>query len=245
MTIRIGVIYPNDGVYDAEFQAFTPPGVALHFTRWQIPERQWFYPDSSVKMALLADDPGLTHCASMFDRIGAAAVTLGCTSVGFARGANGDAPILRALSAGTKAPTSSTSTGYAAVCQAHGIKNVAISSVYSDKLTVRFVEFLEAVGVRSVNCHTFGWRTPDTDDDWLKTEEIVERAVAVDHPDAQAILIPETNISALEAVKEIERRLNKPAISAIQVTMWDALRLAGVQWRGGVGAIWREPGSKV
>ena len=50
-------------------------------------------------------------------------------------------------------------------------------------------------------------------------------------PDIDAILMPDTAVAAFALIEPLEEKLKKPFLTANQVTVWDALRLAG----------WREP----
>ena len=48
---------------------------------------------------------------------------------------------------------------------------------------------------------------------------------------AEALLIPDTAIPAWQAIAPLEERLGRPILTANQVTLWEALRLAGVLQR--------------
>jgi len=51
----------------------------------------------------------------------------------------------------------------------------------------------------------------------------------VDRPEAEAIFISDTGFRMIEVTETAELDLGKPAVSANMVTMWNALRTAGVQ----------------
>ncbi|MET3583049.1 maleate isomerase [Mesorhizobium robiniae] len=233
---RIGIIYPSNGIYDLEFINFAPREASLHITRWRWPERDWSRPDAPDIMAELSNDPEIAACASLFDQIEPAVVTLGCTSVSFAAGARGDVPVLENIRRGTAAKPSSTSTGFLAACEALAADRIAVASVYHESLTRRFVNFLEHGGRRVVSRKSENWaREPSR----MTSEDLFDLAAMSDHPTAQAILLPETNIHTSEAIPVIERRLKKPVLTAVQVTVWHAVRLAGSDWKGGIGAVWQ------
>jgi maleate isomerase len=235
---RIGVIYPSNGVYESEFDAFAPEDVTLHFTRWRWPDRNWFRPNWPDRMASLADDPGIATCATLFDQIDPAVVTFGCTSASFGGGAGADIPVLENMRRGTKAKVSTTSTAYTAACHALGVERVAIASVYREDVTRRFVEFLAHAGVETVSHRSVGWEGQPDDDHRLTTEDVCRLARECDVPSAQAVLIPETNILTTDAIPLSEKELGKPVLTAIQVTVWHAVRLAGSEWTGGIGQVW-------
>jgi maleate isomerase len=235
---RIGVIYPSNGVYEAEFEKFAPEDVTLHFTRWRWPHPEWFRPNWPDRMASLADDPGIATCATLFEAINPMVVTFGCTSASFAGGAGADVAVLENIRRGTNALASTTSTAYLAACAALRVERVAIASVYRKEVTQRFVEFLAGGGVKTTSHQSVGWERQPDDDHRLTTEDVCRLAGECDHPDAQAILIPETNILTTQAIPMIEDRLGKPVLTAIQVTVWHAARLAESIYREGIGRIW-------
>ena len=51
-------------------------------------------------------------------------------------------------------------------------------------------------------------------------------ARANDHPDAEAVLIPDTALHTVGFLSELETAVGKTVLTANQVTMWEALRLA-------------------
>ena len=46
------------------------------------------------------------------------------------------------------------------------------------------------------------------------------------HPDAEAVLIPDTALHTAAFLPELETHVGKTVLTANQVTMWEALRLA-------------------
>lgn len=233
---RIGILYPSNGIYDAEFSRFAPEGVSVHLTRWRWPDADWSRPEAPDMMAALAHDPQIAASAALFDQIDPAVVTLGCTSVSFAAGADGDAAVLQTIGRGTKARPSSTSTGFAAACHALGARRVAIASVYRESLTQRFIDFLGSRGIEVVSHFSDNWAHDPTR---MTGEDLLALSKAGDSAAAQAILMPETNIVTSDAIPFLEERLGKPVLTAIQVTVWHAARLAGISPSDGIGAVWR------
>ena len=55
----------------------------------------------------------------------------------------------------------------------------------------------------------------------------MELATANDHPDAGAVLVPDTAMRTLAEINAIEAALGKPVLTANQVTIWEGLRLTG------------------
>ena len=67
---------------------------------------------------------------------------------------------------------------------------------------------------------------------------MLEFAAAADHPDAQAVLLPDTALHTIGLLDELDARVGKPVLTANQVSIWQGLRLAGVDARRpGLGAV--------
>ena len=60
--------------------------------------------------------------------------------------------------------------------------------------------------------------------------EIKKHILEADHEDAEAILVPDTAVPTLAIIDEIEKETGKIVLSANQVTLWNALRLAGAEF---------------
>lgn len=59
----------------------------------------------------------------------------------------------------------------------------------------------------------------------LTASQVDELADAHDHPDAEALLIPDTAMHTVAHVERLESRLDKVVLTANQVTVWEGLRL--------------------
>ncbi|MEQ0565350.1 hypothetical protein ABJI51_40260 [Amycolatopsis sp. NEAU-NG30] len=102
--------------------------------------------------------------------------------------------------------------------------------------TLGALDFEIPSGLRKVLCAARGepvaaaWDGP----------RITALAVAADHRDAQAVLVPETALHTTPLLSGLEERLRKPVLTATAVTVWDALARAGeAPVRDGLGALFR------
>ena len=63
----------------------------------------------------------------------------------------------------------------------------------------------------------------------VSDEDVITLAEAALRPGAEAVFLSCTNLPTLHLLAPLERRLGIPVLSANQVTMWAALRIAGAQ----------------
>lgn len=151
-----------------------------------------------------------------------------CTSGSFVYGWQGAHEQVREVAGVVGTPASSTSIAFAEACRALEVTSVAVAASYPDDLARHFEKFLadsdagvSVVSFRSNDIATAG------EVGLLGRDEVIAMALAADHPDAQAILIPDTAMHSLRWVDALEQVAGKIVLTANQVTVWEGLRIAG------------------
>ena len=231
---RIGIIYPGDGALDREYWDFTPDGVSLHFTRQPLLHDG---PVGLAVMSALVDDGSIEPCSESLRVIHPAAVAFACTSASFIRGLEGERVICQRIEAAANTRATTTSGGILAGCRALGLGKVAIAAPYVEEVSVKLGEFLEQGDIGVTRVRHMGLAEGIAE---VSAEEIIRVGLETDTSDAEGLVIACTNLATLEVVRELERRLGKPVVSANQATVWHACVLAGVVWPAGfgVGQLW-------
>ncbi len=101
------------------------------------------------------------------------------------------------------------------------------------------MQFLGEGGIEVLSLSSRGIITA-TEVGTLGRDEVMDLVVANDHPDAAAVLLPDTALHTVRWVDDLEARVGKPVLTANQVSVWDGLRIAGhMQRYDGVGALFR------
>jgi maleate cis-trans isomerase len=177
--------------------------------------------------------------AELKDR-GAQAVVWACTSASFVFGWEGAREQVRLLEAAAGLPASSTSFAFAGAVRAVGAERVAVAATYPDDVAALFATFLKAAGAEVVSIRDSGIITA-AEVGTLGREDVLALARAGDHPDAQAVLLPDTALHTAAWLGDLERELGKPVLTANQVTVWEGLRLLGENTaRPGLGTLFDE-----
>jgi maleate cis-trans isomerase len=174
----------------------------------------------------LGSEARLADGAALLAKHEPAAVIWACTSGSFVYGWEGARDQADRLAAVAGVPASSTSFAFVHAARAMDIKRVAVAASYPDDIARLFVDFLgagdiEVVSMASADIVTaaeVGAMSPDA---------VVELAVSHDHPDAEAVLVPDTAMRTLGEINAVEAALGKPVLTANQVTVWEGLRLTG------------------
>lgn len=155
-----------------------------------------------------------------------AAVVWACTSGSFVYGPQGAEDQVAGLAEAAGVPASSTSRAYLAALAALGLTRVAVAASYPDDVARLFVDYLASAGVEVVSFSSAGIATA-AEVGTLTPAQVTDLATGNDHPDAQALLVPDTAMRTLAVLPDLEARLGKPVLTANQVTVWEGLRLAG------------------
>ncbi|QBF47737.1 maleate cis-trans isomerase family protein [Janibacter limosus] len=149
-----------------------------------------------------------------------------CTSGSFVYGPEGARQQIDQLASAAGVPASSTSAAFVDALSHLGLTRVAVAASYPEDVARLFVEYLAAAGIEVVGMSSAGIDTA-AEVGALTPEEVIDLAVTHDRPEAQTLLVPDTAMRTLGVIPDLEARLGKPVLTANQVTIWQALRLAG------------------
>ena len=134
---------------------------------------------------------------------------------------------------------SSTSIAFVDALRHLGVRRVAVAASYPDDVAQHFVGFLTDGGAEVVSMGSHGIYTA-AEVGTLDPSRVVDMATAADHPDAEAVLVPDTAMHTLAIIDQLEAAVGKPVLTANQVTVWKGLELLGpVPDLPGLGALFR------
>jgi maleate isomerase len=105
-----------------------------------------------------------------------------------------------------------------------GAQKIAILTPYLPAVTQSVADGFIDKGLEVTRVMGFGLDT-DLDMTSLPPNALLEGALKVDTPDADAVFISCTAIRSAEIIAEAERQLGKPVITSNQALVWDALDL--------------------
>ena len=165
-----------------------------------------------------------------------------CTYGSFVFGWEGAHEQVRGLALAAGLPASSTSFAFAHALGEVGARRVAVAATYPEDVAGHFATFLKAAGAEVVSVRGSGIITAAEVGTW-GWDEVRAMALAGDHPEADAVLLPDTALHTAAYVRDLEAELGKPVLTANQVTVWEALRLTDRRVNApGLGALFtREP----
>lgn len=153
------------------------------------------------------------------------AVVWACTSASFVLGLAGARRQATELADALGVPASSTALAFVAACEHLRVGTVAVAASYPPALTRHFVALLRDAGVATVTSRSAGIHTAD-EVSRLPPARVRELARRAAHPDADAVLVPDTAMPTASVLEDLDRDVDVPVLTANQVTFWHALRLA-------------------
>lgn len=223
---RIGVLYPASGLVDDEFYRLAPPGVSVHLHRVAAHGNI-----SAEKVKTFSEVDNLAKVAKDLEPIRPTCIAWACTSGSFLVGKEGSRRQVAALAERTGTLFTNTSESMVQALQHLGVKRIGVGTPYPDEFNGPIVKFLEDHGFKVMEIQNLQLRN-----DWeigTTTPETIyalARRVAVAGTDA--VFLSCTGLEALDLLETMEHDLDKPVLSANQVTMWHALRLCGISTKG-------------
>jgi maleate cis-trans isomerase len=172
-------------------------------------------------------------------RNGADVAVWACTSGSFVFGWEGARRQVAELERDFGGPASSTSLAFVEAVRTLHLRRVAVAATYPEPVTRCFVELLSDAGLEVL---ASGSRDIVTAEEvgTVDRDTVLGLVVAGDHPDAEAVLVPDTALHTVRWLDELESAVSKPVLTANQVTVWEGLRLGGRPLRAaGHGSLFR------
>jgi maleate cis-trans isomerase len=149
-----------------------------------------------------------------------------CTSGSFVFGWEGAQRQAADLADRFGGPASSTSLAFVAALRALGMRRVAIAATYPEPVTACLVDLLADAGFEVLGAASEGIVTA-AEVGTLDEDALLAFVRAGDRPGAEAVLAPDTALHTTRSLQALEEAVGKPVLTANQVTVWEALRLAG------------------
>jgi maleate cis-trans isomerase len=181
----------------------------------------------------------LTEGARQLEHDDPEAVLWASTSASFVRGIEGIREQIETLENLLHIPASTTAMAFARAVTAINAKRVAIVATYPDDVALLFKAFLEHFDIEVVHITSHGIATA-AEVGTLEKEAVLRFATDSNHPDADALLVPDTALHSAAWLEELEAAAGKPVLTANQVSFWEGLRLCGkLTPQQGLGTLFR------
>ena len=190
----------------------------------------------------LGSDARLHAGAQELVNQGADLIVWACTSGSFVFGLEGAKAQAEQISQAVDLPASSTSLAYLHALETLGISRVAVAATYPEDVTARFTGLLEDTGIQVLAAGSSDVITAAEVGTFAK-DRVLQVAASADHPQAEAVLVPDTAMHTAAWVEQMEATVGKPVLTANLVTFWHAMWMAKIAApTDGLGTLFRQSG---
>lgn len=218
---RLGlVVLESDHTLEAEFRMLNLDGVVHYVSR--IANDATVTPETLTAMEeRLPMAAALLPVEFQLDAIG-----YGCTSAATLIGEEGVHAALDSAHPGV--PNTNPIKAAVSAFAALGVSRIGVLTPYTADVTDRIVGHFESVGIEVAAAGSF--LEPDDHVVSRITEQAVTEGAALigEAAGCEAVFVSCTSLRTFGVVSDIERRLDKPAVSSNLALIWHLLRLAGV-----------------
>jgi len=224
--VRIGLLYPLGGgeheyyeVAEASHYRMRPYLVCAALAGGE-------FSHDPAALRQTGDIAALRNTAQSLVPLAPDAALWACTSGSFIEGRAHAQAQAAAIAEVIGCPASSTSLAIVHALEALAISDVGVVATYPAPTAQAFQSFLGEHGVnvkRLVHLDAPNGRAAYR----IPVERKLAAGREVAGPDIGAVLIPDTAIAGMPLSVQLEPELGVPVLSANQVTIWDAWRLAG------------------
>ncbi|MBN1191430.1 MAG: aspartate/glutamate racemase family protein [Dehalococcoidales bacterium] len=222
---RLGVLVPSGNIVtEPEFNTVVPEGVCCHYHRYKF-GGDIRHRDGLNDVFRAADY--IVEASKLMADVQPSVVAMTGTGTSFIGGYHYDQKIIEKMKAvNADIPATTTSTSVIDALKRMGIKKISIAMPYLEEVAKAAVKFVEANGIlvqdaKWLNLAGFEIHR-------VSQETLRQLAKAVDTPESEALFISCTSLHTFEIIEKLETDLGKPVITSNQVTIWNMLRLAGI-----------------
>ena len=215
-TKRIGLIVPaSNTAAEIQFQRYAPAGVGVHTTRLRMTGKY------SRPLGELADD--IVRAAEALSDTDPGVIVFHCTANSMAEGQDGEARILNLVEKASGCRALTTGLAVKEALAQLRLKKLVLISPYVKATNEHEIEFLGEAGFEVV--HDLGLGLTGGGDEYLRItpKEWTDLTVENRRPEADGYFLSCTATSMIDAIDDVERRLDKPVVNSNQAVLWAAL----------------------
>ncbi|MDR3530598.1 MAG: hypothetical protein P4L90_08620 [Rhodopila sp.] len=216
---RIGLLLPSSNTtQEPEFTRILPDGVTLHVAR--LPLRT-VEPSSTARIVEDIETESQKLADADVD-----AIVLAATAPSSRNGLGYDQELIRRIETASGKKATTASTALIQALTALQVKRLVIAAPWSEATNVTSAAFIEASGF-TVLAHRALGHVSNLEIGLLGEQTAYDLGVALDRPEAQAVMLACGNWLTMGIVDRLESMIGKPVPTTNQVSLWAVLRLAG------------------
>jgi maleate isomerase len=199
-------------------------GVSVHTARMPLEDVTADNLDTMAERAI--------ECVDLLSHADVDVIAYACTTGSLLHGSGFDMELEEEIEATANCPAVATALSVKRLLDTCGYERIVLATPYIEDLTQREVDYLTESGYEIVAADSRNIEK-NTDIGALTPKNAYQQAkttvTAANNPDV--VFISCTNYPSLSTIEQLERDLGLPVITSNRATLWDALRMAGVNTR--------------
>jgi maleate isomerase len=230
---RIGLIVPSSNcLSEAQFHRYVPAGIDIQVTRLRM--------TSKWHKSLAELEAPIAGAAALISDTCPNLILFNCTGTSMEEGLAGEARIREVVQKASGCPVVTTSEAINEALKVLSIRKLVLISPYVKQTNQNEIAYLAEAGFEVVHDVALGLGGGQeyiavTPERWK------EIALQNTRPEAEGYFLSCTNTTMIEAIEDLEQRLQKPVVTSNQAALWACLkRLKISQPIGGLGRLFNE-----
>lgn len=242
---RIGFLWPADGLNDAEYLAFVPPGVDWLLARYDAGTETEEL--TQATLTAYANPDVMIRAAGLLKAVAPDVVACGDHAASFIAGQDGAVGMAESVAGVLGCPVATMADGTQDALRALDARSVALVSPYSQEVTTALGRTLEAAGFAVTGQHVLGATHEEqigtrSAMEWLPNLLVFARQL---QEPVDALFVAGGGMCFAEAIEIFEAETGIPVVTAPGALVRKACQLAGLPWeRPGLGRLYRPPASR-
>ena len=223
--IRLGfLIPPGNPNSEPEIMHMQHPDVSLHFTRMVARGVTGSLDGQEARNQSQIDH--LPDCIELLSLVKPSVIALTHTATSYTLGKEKEEALIERMEQEFQIRLITAFGSVVKALHQIGAQKIAFGTPYNENSTLQCKKLLEAYGFEVVQ---YG-RLNDVQNIYDETSKrALSLAHQVNHPQAQAIFLSGVGMPTIDILTQAENETNKPVISSIAATMWQALNISGIK----------------
>lgn len=220
---RIGIVIPSlNVVVEDDLRRELPADVGFHITRVRLKKTG----GRVTQAALLEAGKDAVELSTLLSDAGMDGIAFNCTGASLSDGPEGARRLRDEIAAATGTRSTTTILSVTRALRASALRRIVHVCPFTAEFGADEAAFLRAEGFELVAS-----RGLDFTDARLAAKlspgEICDIAARFDQPEADGLFLACANVRAMEAARDLQRRLRKPVVTSNQAVIWELLEMIG------------------
>ena len=217
---KLGVMVPSGNrVVESTYHDVKIEGVAFHYSKISIKNDTREEVENMINQVSRASEELADADVDV--------ISFACTAGSFVGGVGYDQKIIEKIEQNTGIKGTTTSTSVLKALKTLDVKKIIIATPYEEWINEREFEFFQEHGFDVLSIKGLGFLRAEDQAEY-PPEKIYKMVKDMYTKNVDGVFISCTNFRGMDVIDVLEKDLNVPVVTSNQATLWDMLRIAGI-----------------